>query len=263
MGVWLGPMGSSEFYKYTGTSEFSQSGNNWEIKLLSSGNFKFNKDPGEIDIFLVGAGAPGTGGNSYNIGSYYKATGGTGGRGGECKTIPLALIQKRIFYKVVIGENGSNTLFGNNYSALGGNANWSSQTEDPRKQGGSSGISDGYNNGTTGGGTTYAGAGSNGYYAFNENIGERYGASGAGGGASVQRSYSGGDIIWATAQGANGGTNGGGQGGQVNDGNALNGSNATFYGAGGGGGGAGTYTSSTTGGNGGNGIIIIRNHRSS
>lgn len=271
MGVWLGPMGSREFYKYTGTSEFSQSGDNWEIKLLSGTNasFKFNKDPGEVDIFLVGAGAPGAGGSyTYNSSSgVTEATAGKGGNGGECKTIqPQPPLQKRKLYTVTIGSAGSNTFF-ENYIALGGSSEWSSAEADPRKQGGA---------GTWERGARYnvahdwtpASAGSEGYYAFNEVSGSRYGASGGGGGAAVYFKPNESQLIWTTSgrTPGSGGTTGGGTGGGVNvdEEAANNGNNATFFGAGGGGGGAcGNWTNkTTTGGSGGNGVIIIRNHRS-
>lgn len=275
MGVWLGPMGSKEFYKYTGVSQFSQSGNNWEIKLLSGTNatFKFNKDPGEVDIFLVGAGAPGAGGyNIYNRENTFNYSyGGAGGNGGECKTILLAPIQKRRSYVITIGANGSDTLF-DNYIALGGSSSWVGTDTDTRKQGGVGATSNGSGlntSGVVGGTQSEAGAGQDGYFAFNENSGIKYGASGGGGGASVQRTgwkdQAAGttQVYWGTASNKSGGTTGGGAGGTVNQGLANNGSNATNYGSGGGGGGAGINTGNTDGGTGGSGIIIIRNHRSS
>lgn len=269
MGVWLGPTGGGKFYKYTGASQFSQSGNNWEIKLFTSGNFKFNKNPGEVDIFLVGAGAPGAGGTYTYSDSTGKTNGkaGRGGKGGECKTIQ-PLLQKRISYTVIIGDGntGNSTSF-ESYIAIGGNDTWTGIGDDPRKQGGSGSSEEG-NMRTQGHSYTQSSGGDSGYYAFGEATGPRYGAGGGGGGAAilyVQTSAS--EPSWtddATTPGS-GGITGGGEGGAASRGTAYNGNDATFYGAGGGGGGAsGVATNQTTdGGKGGNGIVIIRNHRES
>ena len=65
MGVYLGPMGSpvmfigQDDFTFSGTSQYASSGANWEIAFKASGTLKFKKNPGPIDVFLVGAGGDG------------------------------------------------------------------------------------------------------------------------------------------------------------------------------------------------------------
>lgn len=264
---------TSSDFTYAGTFSYvsSDGGGNWEIALLSGSNaeFKFKVNPGIVDIFMVGAGAPGTDGSKrYNSGNTFNyVTGGDGGLGAECKTIdtPLNAVKNTSYY-VTIGTNGGDT-FGFGYTAIGGSSAWAGDGEDPRLTGGRGAYS--YGSGSYTGGKTEREAGNGkgdslAHYAFNDanteyNTGARYGASGPGGGTSVYRTYSNGGRWINDSPGT--AYNGAGSGGSASSGAGGNGGDATANtGAGGGGGGAG-QNSTGDGGAGGSGIIILRNHR--
>lgn len=240
-------------------------GENWKIKLLTSGDITFKVNPGLIDIFCVGGGCSGgTGGGS---------SGGSGGNGGQTKTYYSAALSIGSSHTVEIGAGGvgsSSAAFQtggktwisneNQYYANGGitAVTGSGGGAGGNKNNAGAGGSDG-NNG--GGGTTGA-AGKAGQGTttreFGENTGELY--SGGGGGGT-----------W-NAKDTNGKYGAGGEGGGGNGGQDSAGKNGVTN-TGGGGGGAG-YGGNSNGiqnnnaatrvpGSGGSGIIIIRNHRTS
>ena len=259
MGVWLGPRGTGKFsgeddFTFNGSSyQFAASGGNWEIALKDSGTFQFKKDPGMVDIFLVGGGDPGTAGHMGS--SQSMAVGGDGGSGGECITL-RGLTLGRALCSVTIGKSGANTSFVSSSIGLsaiavhGANAN-----------GGTGAYS------TYGGGGADAGQPGNGSLAFGES-GTLIGGStlfgaGAGGGAASRASDG------AIADWSYGGTTGGGNGGSASyyNGQYTNaGENGDANtGSGGGGGGALVLAFGNVqhadGGAGGSGIVILRNHR--
>lgn len=271
MGVWLGPMGSNKVsfitendYEYTSKSTASIYANdgqgiNWEIAFKASGTLKFKKNPGPIDVFLVGGGQAGSDGW---LDGTTKAYGGAGGTGGECVT-STATAKRGQSYPIQIGATtGTIDTVAFGVTALG----W----------GGGVGGSPAWSGFDGGGadapapGTTYGAQ--NGSYAFGASgtlIGgsTKYGAGGGGGGAARHRDTS---PYSARAIRGSGGTTGGGAGGIADEdaATAANGSAATANTGSGGGGGACVITGYSQitkglGGDGGSGIIIIRNHRSS
>ena len=241
---------------------------NWEIVFLQSGTLKFSGgDISDVDMFLVGSGANGTDGENIYQNYWNYATGGTGGNGGECKTIPSVEVSKRTAYSITIGsEGGSTTGFG--YTAIGGSDTWSGSESDPRLEG----VIGAYSNGSsyqTGGSNRAAGngtGGANATLAYGDdntayNPGRRYGASGAGGGSSVLRSYSGGYTQYTNLGPGSGAETGSGSGGTATNGSGVDGNpGLPNTGSGGGGGGAGENACGN-GGTGGSGIMMLRNHR--
>lgn len=267
MGVWLGPMGSNKIsfitendYEYTNTSippvyASDEQGVNWEIAFKASGTLKFKKNPGPIDVFLVGGGQNGDDGSLYEYGGVYSAKGGKGGDGGKVRTVTGKTVSRGTTYHVVIGSAGADSSFWDVSSAQG-----------TAKEGGAGSVTN------LGSGGSSAGNGTAGSYAFGAstsliNSGVKYGASGGGGGSRRKTD-------WAGQYYGYGATTGSGHGGEAHDydystpGAADNGSDAIANTGAGGGGGASVIDSSKniTKGNGGagaSGIIIIRNHRSS
>lgn len=118
MGVWLGPRKlaqiiTSEDFIYSGEHIFAQSGKNWEIALLSTGNLTFLKNPGKVDIFIVAGGQNGYSSDdaindNINTGPVH---GGHGGNGGECITQRKIKINKNIQYAATIGGSEENSSF--------------------------------------------------------------------------------------------------------------------------------------------------------
>ena len=256
MGVWKGPMGSpvkfigQDDFTFSGTSQYASSGANWEIAFKASGTLKFKKNPGPIDVFLVGGGQNGEDGYKAIISNTSAAHGGDGGDGGKVRTVTGKAVSRKTDYQVVIGSAGADSSFWDLSSASG-----------TAKEGGEGSTAYTY-------GGSEATKGTDGSLAFGEAgtlIGGNtlFGASGGGGGSMRGDTYAskapkaGG----TTGAGAGGGTSA--QGGYV----ASNGGAATANtGAGGGGGGAIIlYTDYSiikgNGGAGASGIIIIRNHR--
>lgn len=289
MGVWLGPMGSNKVsfiteddYEYTNKSTASvyvndEQGVNWEIVLKAGGTLKFKKNPGSVDIFMVGGGSSGGKGSATST----KTIGGDGGQGGECKTFnsESTPILKNKSYKITIGEGGT---FNETMKPGGSTTFKINDTTILTALGGGLEDCTGANGGTGAiyeSRRTYSTNGNSGTFAFgieNASIYSpsiKYGGSGAGGSAR----------LW-TAQGyipvgrneyhyvATGGDSYGGNGGSAPSGTndeSTAGGNARQTNTGsGGGGGAGDwykdgYNNSKNGGAGAAGIIIIRNHRSS
>lgn len=305
MGVWLGPMGSNKVsfiteddYEYTNKSTASVyfndvQGVNWEIVLKKGGILKFKKNPGAIDIFMVGGGSSGVKGSAEKIISLNtrSATGGNGGQGGQCKFFNLenSSISRNKLYEIKIGDGGKFTKnTGSNTTIVNGGSTTfkiNDATTLTALGGGETGCT-----GAIGGtgaaiGTniarTLCKAGNPGTFAFeaeNASIYSpsiRYGASGGGGCA---RYWKPGDGYYPACANerypyaAVGGESYGGAGGWTSgdtDAVSSTGGDATLANTGaGGGGGVGEWNQddsnkSTVGGAGAAGIIIIRNHRSS
>lgn len=270
MGVWLGPMAApvsfigQDDYEFTDkatASQYASSGTDWEIAFKASGTLKFKKNPGPIDVFLVGGGLKGDDG--YLGSSNVTARGGDGGAGGERKTESNVPAKRRTEYAIVVDTDGlgstSFTLPDNvTYSANGG-AGSSGGNGASCTQGGTRNDAPdpGETNGAEEGG-----------YAFGESgtlIGgsTKYGAGGGGGAAGRRSDY-------ARGAGADGADTGGGDGGglsQVGLTPSSAGAGTPNTGSGGGGGWSivedyGSYTKGD-GAAGGSGIVIIRNHRGS
>ena len=213
----------------------------WRIKFLTSGSLVIAND-WLVDLFLVGGGRSGGAGAPS-----YSRVGGSGGDGGQCKTIPSLTMTKGISYPIVIGGSNGDT------SAL--------------EQSTSGGGASGGNGGASG---SAGGNGSSGTYEFGEAGSDIYGGGGGGGGGGATRSGS------AAGNGGSGGSGGGasgGNGGVYNNngqGRGQDGQSAvanTGGGGGGRGGGGGASSSSDhtnyggSGGTGGSGIVIMRKHK--
>lgn len=225
-------------FSTSGLSVVEESGNNWTLKITSSGCLNFSSDV-TVDFLLVGGGG---GGGRH---------GGGGGGSGYATYQYSVELKANTDYFVVIGVGGRNdngragsqpnggdtSAFG--FTAAGGKGN-------NGQNGGAGYASGGWGGG--GGETQYWGVqGGAGFYPFdNESFGGVCGggggggSNGGGGGGNHNGVYGGGaGAAWSVSGGA--GTNGKGGGGGGGGGN----------GEGGGG----------TGGNGGSGVVFIRNAR--
>lgn len=290
MGVWLGPMGSNKVsfitendYEYTNASitpvyVSDGQGVNWEIVLKGSGKLKFKKNPGAIDIFMVGGGSSGGKGSATST----KTIGGNGGQGGECKTFTpeSSSISRDKSYEITIGNGGvaSETTEPN----PGGSTTFkiNDTTILTALGGGETGCT-----GAVGGAgakyesrRVYSTSGNPGTFAFEvENASmyspsTRYGGSGGGGSARLwtPNGYvpTGFNVYHDSASGgaSYGGVGGYAPGGTYEVSSAGGAARLGNTGSGGGGG-AGDwdkdgFNNSKNGGAGAAGIIIIRNHRS-
>lgn len=251
---------------YSGQYKMTESGKNWELRLLTSGTLSLSKGAA-VDVFLVGGGGGGGSGNEWQHG-------GGGGGGGYTKTrLKLRLI-KNTAYAVTVGAGGGCNAAGGEtgafgLSAAGGDPGARGTAGRGGGAGGSGGgsgaaidqyvsyISSG-NGGTDGsnGGTVHgsggAGQGST-TRAFGESGGDLF-SGGGGGGSAVTSNYING--YYGTRNSgapAPGGFGGGGRGGD-----RMGAGSAAAANTGGGGGGGGCNAS---GGAGGSGIVILRNTR--
>ena len=244
----------------------TQSGNNWELRLLTGGTLSLSKNTA-VDVFLVGGGGGGGSGAPW----YY---GGGGGGGGYTKTVNKIRLTKSTSYAVTVGAGGASNTAGGESSAFGysaaGGAPGSKGSGRVGGAGGSGGghgvyigddatyISSG-NGGSDGskGGTVYGdgGSGQGGTTrAFGEAGGELF-SGGGGGGSGVSTNWINGycgtrNSGWNAPGGAGGGAEGGGR---------TNAGKSAAANTGGGGGGGGSNGAS--GGTGGSGIVILRNTR--
>lgn len=241
-------------YEYTGEHQLIKGENyNWKIKFLTSGILTWLSADTEIDLFLVGGGASGSG--------------TCGGSGGFTKTIKKIKLTKGKGITIEIGSGGNissgisgGTTKFDSYSAEGGtqasggcggggNVRDTSGKTSQAGNGGSNG-SDGTKG--TGGDTQYNGSKGQGSTTreFGEESGDLY-ASGGGGGATTV-------IKGTSVSGGNGGT-----GEPVLAKNAPTWENGPEKNAGGtaGGGYGGGGGGGANPGNGAPGIAIIRNTR--
>ena len=83
---------------------------NWEFSILDTGNLVFKRDPGRIDVFLVGGGGGGQEGSRYS---------GTGGGGGYTKNVFGISVKKGQVYQIIIGAGGNVDANGGNTTAFG------------------------------------------------------------------------------------------------------------------------------------------------
>ena len=238
----LGAESGSGFPEFTYTGQWApliddgkeESTQNWRLKLLTTGTLTFTKDPGTLDVFLVGGG-----GNGAVVNNSGGSSGGGGGAGGKTLTIGIKPTKNEPYEIVVGGSAGDTSAFG--ATAEAGGSGSGSKGGSGGSGGGGGGASVGGTNG--GDGTSAKGSGGLGQgtntYEFGEEGTTLYSGGGGGGawGGSTSNYGQAGD---ETA----------GSGGNKIGGNGL-------ANRGGGGGGAGT-----TAGLGGSGIVIIRNHRS-
>ena len=204
---------------------------NWEFDILSSGTLVFNKDPGLIDVFLVGGGSGGALNN------------GNGGCGGKTLTARGVFVQKKTQYILEIGAGGEigaagGDTIGFSYTAKGGTL----------AEGGSGGGGSGYTHCGKGGSD-----GANGVNGgdYRDDGGGVYSEGGKGQGTTT-RAFE--EPSGRLCSGGGGGSSGmygsvQGVGGEGGGGDAYK--NGTDN-LGGGGGGAAA---------GGCGLMIIRNHR--
>lgn len=204
---------------------------NWEFDLLSSGVLTFNRDPGLVDVFLVGGGSGGAKNN------------GNGGCGGKTLTARGVIVQKKTAYTIEIGaggevgEAGGDTV-GFGYVAKGGTL----------EEGGSGGGGSGYTHCGKGGSD-----GENGQNGadYREDGGSVWSAGGKGQGETTRAFKEPNGRLCSGGGGGSSGMYGSVQaiGGEGGGGDAHK--NGTDN-LGGGGGGAAA---------GGCGLMIIRNHR--
>lgn len=230
----------------------------WRIKFLSSGDLTWLNEDTQIDVFLVGGGAPGSYMANYSTSGYYM-----GGAGGYTKTVKNQNIEKSQRINVKIGAGGvqpnnTNTVVSGGTSSFdqlsvsgatlynggsgGGAGSWSYSTAGNGGSDGSNG-GNGYKDGTTvrggsGQGTTTR--------EFGEPGGDLY--SGGGGGGNFN---------------GRGGRGGSGSPKLATDGTTVSSDPYSGGSAGGGygGGGGGSADPASPQGRGAQGIVIIRNAR--
>lgn len=262
MGVWRGPMSGNGIrnqndIEFDGSYRFESDGNgNWEIALYTSGTFKFKRNPGPIDVFLVGCGEDGTKGSTPNV---VTVKGGDAGRGGEVKTETNVPVLRGQEYPIVIGtrDNGRDTTAFTKTSV-----------------GGTRGTAGTPASKVINGGSTASTSGGSGIRAFSDGSSlidstTYFGAGGGGGGAGAWVNNS---TAYNVSAG-DGGTNTGGDGGGTSAGSlrAYAGESADAN-TGGGGGGGGAVGTAPAGygvselylgdfGLGGSGVCFIRNHQ--
>lgn len=248
---------TEDSFSFTGNYLFARDEDgNWELALLESGTLNWLKNPGFVDMCLIGAGKQGTQGRvgGYHVGTYvYSGKGGDGGRvlnvlgaelTGECN--------------VVIGTDEGETTVTNGLNT------WTSANGPAPKSGGR-GAEMPQQISSVG---TLNEAGKNGVYAYGavtdetlipELSGKLLAPSGGGGHANNDYNPGG---VWTDQKG---GKNAGGESGAGNGGTRdhWNGYDATGIGAGGGGGYANgyNYDSVGAGGYGSDGGLLIRNRR--
>lgn len=257
------PMGSSEFYKYSGDSLFIDDGNgNWRIKFLTSGTLKFSK-PMTIDAFLVGGGA--SGGYHYS----QNATGRSGGGGGGGYTLTQTgiSVDNTTSYQIEVGEGGAaGGGSTSDYGRDGGTTSAFDLTAAGGKSKGAYGYEDGGNGGSGGGEYGYDGGsdGADGIGIASNPAGIGQGSTTREFGSPIGTLYSGGGGggQWIRSDGVingpgNGGAGGGGDGASTTR-DAISGLPNS---GGGGGGGICKTNGNKPSGGGGSGIVVIRNAR--
>ena len=254
-------------FTYTGDYEIiNDAGNpittsqdNWQIRLLTSGDLKFTELNGAkdgVDIFLVGGGAGGSAVGSNGSGQGAYQNGSAGGGSGYTITKSNILINTNISYQASIGAGGaihtdggatSIAIGSSTYSADGGKC---STYNAIGGNGGSGGGGGGYQTSGNGGADGYDGG--QGTTAYNTQAG----AGGTGQGSTTRAFGDTNGVLYATGGGAGGGYN-------TNTGASMpqgsGGGNNPNTGDGGKGGGNKEAGGIATAG--GSGVIIIRNHR--
>lgn len=229
----------------------------WRIKFLSSGVLTWLNEDTQIDVFLVGGGAPGSYMASYSTGGQYM-----GGAGGYTKTVKNQNIEKSQRINVKIGAGGVQPGNTNNAVVSGGTSSFDQLSVSGATL---------YNGGSGGGAGSwdYSKAGNGGSDGSNGGNGHKDGTTvrGGSGQGTTTREFGepGGDLY----SGGGGGGNNDGSGGSGGSGSpklATNGRSSGSYsggsaGGGYGGGGGGSADPGSTQGRGAQGIVIIRNAR--
>lgn len=242
-------------YTYTGQHQLiKESGENWQIKFLTSGILTWNSDDATIDAFLCGGGGGGSQG---------------GGGGGYTKTVSKLTVPKGSTTQIAIGAGGTGGTSGRN----GGSSTFGSQSIG----GGNAASGDAGGDGGSGGGRVGSSQ-----YRNGGNGGSDGADGGSGGGLGVTRPGGIGQKqttrMFGTGDLCSGGGGGGasyktqaeaGSGGAGGNGTPTLATNATggyydgrefnpgYAGGGYGGGGGG----GASGGAGAQGIVVIRNAR--
>ncbi|MEA5152965.1 MAG: DUF859 family phage minor structural protein [Oscillospiraceae bacterium] len=254
-------------FTYTGQYTLSQSGGNWELRLLTSGVLSVGRTV-RTDLFALGGGGGGGSGNDIQYG-------GGGGGGGYAVNARAVTLVKDTAYSIVIGAGGGSNTAGQASSALGVTANGGGRGGSGvgnNGYGGSGGSGGGRgalidnnagygssgNGGTDGGnGGTVHGGGGSGQGTTTRVFGESGGTlrgGGGGGGSAVSANYI--DGYYGTR---NSGVNApGGAGGGATGGGRDSAGQSAAANTGGGGGGGGC---NSAGGSGGSGLVAIRNTR--
>lgn len=242
-------------YTYTGQHQLiKESGENWQIKFLTSGILTWNSDDATIDAFLCGGGGGGSQG---------------GGGGGYTKTVSKLTVSKGSTTQIAIGAGGTGGKSGRN----GGSSSFGSQTVN----GGNAASGDAGGDGGSGGGrvgsSQYRNGGNGGSDGADGGSGGGLGVTLPGGIGQKQTTR-----MFGTGDLCSGGGGGGasyktqaeaGSGGAGGNGTPTLATNATggyydgrefnpgYAGGGYGGGGGG----GASGGAGAQGIVVIRNAR--
>lgn len=246
-------------YDYTGNHTLLKDNaelGNWRIKFLSSGVLTWLNEDTQIDVFLVGGGAPGSYKANYSTRGDFM-----GGAGGYTKTVKNQNIEKSQRINVKIGAGGvqpDNT----NTVVSGGTSSFDQLSVDGATlyNGGSGGGAGSWDYSKAGNGGSDGSNGGNGYYKGST-------VKGGSGQGTTTREFGepGGDLY----SGGGGGGNSDGSGGRGGSGSpklATNGTSSGLYhggsaGGGYGGGGGGSADPASPQGRGAQGIVIIRNAR--
>lgn len=230
----------------------------WRIKFLSSGVLTWLNEDTQIDVFLVGGGAPGSYKASYSTGGDFM-----GGAGGYTKTVKNQNIEKSQRINVKIGAGGVQS--GNpNTVVSGGTSSFDqlSVSGATLYNGGSGGGAGAWDYSRAGNGGSDGSNGGNGYYDGTT-------VRGGSGQGTTTREFGepGGDLY----SGGGGGGNHDGSGGRGGSGSPKLATNGTTVssgpysggsaGGGYGGGGGGSADPKSPQGRGAQGIVIIRNAR--
>lgn len=229
----------------------------WRIKFLSSGVLTWLNEDTQIDVFLVGGGAPGSYKASYSTGGDFM-----GGAGGYTKTVKNQNIEKSQRINVKIGAGGVQPHNSSNTVVSGGTSSFDQLSVEGATlyNGGSGGGAGSWDYSRAGNGGSDGSNGGNGYYKGTT-------VRGGSGQGTTTREFGepGGDLY----SGGGGGGNHDGSGGSGGSGSpklATNGTSSGPYsggsaGGGYGGGGGGSADPQSPQGRGAQGIVIIRNAR--
>lgn len=238
----------------------SVSKDNWNIRLLTSGNLTFtdlkNASSG-VDVFLVGGGGGGTavGANPTQPSNLSANFGSPGGGSGYTKTYSSISVASNTAYSATIGAGGaiganggqsSITIGSTTYNANGGNCSTYKAHGGPGGSGGAGGGGDPVANGGTDGGNGGAGV-----YQ-----GTTFTNGGTGQGTTTRAFGETSGVLYATGGGAGGNY---GKSTGVSTAQGEGGGNNPNTGDGGKGGGYKAAGGAATAG--GSGVVIIRNHR--
>lgn len=253
--------GTNYIFSYSGSyNVIDDTGGNWRIKFLTSGNLIRYSGTFSIDVFIVGGGGGGGSGTAA----------GSGGGGGYTGTWTTSLTNNQS-YPIVIGGGGGPNSAGGTSSAFGYSKNGGSPGTGAGayKYYGTTGGAGGSGGGGNGANyTSYFDAGNGGSNGSNGYAGGSNAPGGAGQGSSTEEfgisgatkygpGGGGGCYLYTKNAGIGGATGGGNGYGTIGGGSYVATSGTANTGGGGGGssygGGGGT-------GSGGSGIVVIKRH---